>query len=89
MSMVDGTLQWSRVKATRLGLQRPTKPRKRRLWPWVRRAKLDAMAAQLAALEQRVQSAEAETREVRAVLQQLSQTFSANLSPAASRWPRG
>jgi hypothetical protein len=81
--MRDGTTSWQRVKAARLGLERETKPRRRWRWPWVRRTAVDALTAKAAELEQRVQRAEAEAREARAILAGLSRTY---FTPA-SRWP--
>lgn len=83
--MIDFTMQWARVKASRLGLESAMEPRTRWRWPWVSRRKLEALRNVLGRLEKRVEQAEAEAREARAILAAFSQTY---YTPA-SRRPRG
>lgn len=83
--MIDSTMQWARVKASRLGLDGTPNPRTRWRWPWVSRRKLEALQRVLERLEKRVEQAEAEAKEARAILAAFSRTY---YTPAARR-PRG
>lgn len=73
--MIDFTMQWARVKASRLGLEGAAKPRARWRWPWVSRRKLEALQNVLERLEKRVEQAEKEAKEARAILAAFSQTY--------------